>query len=265
MPKILNQTQWDLFGEEPEDELKDQPVYYSNQLARMQTKFTLEEEKVLHVIFSRVNAFDKNEAIIRINKTPLFKALGVKGNSKYLFYKNLFMRLIMKSYTEVIDDHNGDKTLGTDITQGVVIYSVNWNDSKEPVSVMINPMFMPYISQLADNYTKVSLSSVMSFKSKFSLSLYRYLCSWTDNTEELQENARYITTKDLKDLFGLSEDAYTVNGKFNRSVFEKKTIDLAIKEINTNTDIRVEYKKIKKSGNVQSYAFHFIRVKIHNL
>lgn len=259
MAEITNQEQWDLFGEDL-DEIQDKPVYYSNHLARLQTRFTLEEEKILHIIFSRINAFEKNEPIIRINKTPLFKALGVKGNSKYLFYKNLFMKLIMKSYVEIIETHE-DKALGTDITQGVVIMSVNWNDTREPVAVMINPMFMPYISQLADNYTKVSLASVMNFKSKFSLSLYRYLCSWADNSQDVSENARYMTTKALKDLFGLDQDAYTVNGKFNRSVFERKTIDVAVKEINAGTDVRVEYKKIKKSGTVEAYAFHFVRLK----
>lgn len=48
-------------------------------------------------------------------------------------------------------------------------------------------------------------------------------------------------------MFGLSKDDYCYkSGKFDRPNFEKYTIEVAIKEINQNTRMKVEYKKIKK-------------------
>ena len=108
----------------------------------------------------------------------------------------------------------------------------------------------------------VSLQSITNFKSKYSLVVYRWLCSWADNSTGFSENARYITTKELKELFGLTEQDYVYNGKFNRALFEQYAIESAVHEINEKTDLQVEYKKIKQGNRIKSYAFHFVRNRV---
>ena len=72
---------------------------------------------------------------------------------------------------------------------------------------------------------------------------------------------RFYTTKQLKEMFGLSKDDYCKkDGKFNRTEFEKKTIEVAIKEINQNTRMKVEYKKNKIKNRVANYQFNFIEI-----
>ncbi|WP_425382865.1 hypothetical protein [Spiroplasma endosymbiont of Melieria omissa] len=83
-------------------------------------------------------------------------------------------------------------------------------------------------------------------------------CSWTDENKKI--NQRYITTKELKELFNLSIDDYVYNGKFHRKLFEKYTIEKAINEI---TNINVIYKKNKKGNKVQNYEFTWIDL-LHN-
>lgn len=62
-------------------------------------------------------------------------------------------------------------------------------------------------------------------------------------------------------MFGLSKDDYCYkSGKFDRPNFEKYTIEVAIKEINQNTRMKVEYKKNKKNNRVANYQFNFIEV-----
>lgn len=250
MAKVTTQQQWELFGEN--DDKGITPVYYSNQIARMKTRFTLEEEKVLHVIFSKLNAFDKNDLIVKLDKRDLFSILGITGDSKYKRYKNIFKGIIQKSYMEILDTDGN-------ISQGIVITGVKWNTKEHPIHVYLNQLFMPYISELVSNFTVVSLQSVTEFRSKYSLIIYRWLCSWADNSTEFSENARYITTRELKELFGLSEQDYVYNGKFNRALFEQYAIDSAMQEINEKTELHVEYKKIKQGNRVRSYAFHFVR------
>lgn len=77
---------------------------------------------------------------------------------------------------------------------------------------------MPYLEQFIGYYTKIDLDSLVSFKSKHALTLYKLFCSWNDKKQT------QIGTKDLKDLLGISKEAYVQNGKFNRSEFENKTI-----------------------------------------
>lgn len=69
-------------------------------------------------------------------------------------------------------------------------------------------------------------------------------------------NNRYITTKDLKIMLGLTKDDYMQGEKFNRTSFEKNTINKAINEINKKSNFIVTYKKNKKNNIVENYAFH---------
>lgn len=91
---------------------------------------------------------------------------------------------------------------------------------------------MPYLEELVKNFTKINLDTVVTFNSKHSLTLYKWLCSWTD--ENKKTNQKYLTTKKL---LGLSIDDYVYNGKFNDSDFEKKTIKSANNEINKVSNI----------------------------
>jgi len=251
MSKIETQEAWDLFGDH--ESIGHNAVYYDNKIARMPTAFNLEEEKLLHMVFSKLNSFEKNNSTVTLSKKELFENLNISGNSKYQRYKKIFKGIINKSYVEISDENAA--------IFGSVIRLVKWNYSGDKIEVKLTEEFMPYISELVDNFTMVRLEIVMKFKSKYTLSIYRWLCSWADNRIDFSENGRYITTKELKELCGLKEEDYVYNGKFNRSLFEKYVIDVAISEINFKTDMRVEYKKNKESNKVKTYAFHFVRSK----
>lgn len=138
-----------------------------------------------------------------------------------------------------------------------MIIGSNWFYKQPFFEVDLNPKFMPYIEQLKEHYTKVDLNTVCSFKSKHALTLYKFISSWTN--ESKKENKRYLNTKELKELFGLSINDYVYNNKFVRSLFEKKTIDVAIKEINQYSDLKISYDKKKENGKVKSYQFIWIQ------
>lgn len=221
-------------------------VYYTNELARMCNKFTLEEEKILHLIFSQIKPYEKNDTFINLIKLDFFNKLELESKNKYNRYRKLIYGLINKTFIE-IKDLDGDDLIG------VVISSSKWNKDKPFFTIEISRMFMPYLEQLVKEYTKLELDSILKLKSKHSLTLYKFLCSWTD--ENIKENQRYIITKDLKELLGLSIDTYVQNGKFNRADFERYTIKRAIQEINEKTNIIVRCKKNKKGNKVQNYEF----------
>ena len=221
-------------------------VYYTNELARMCNKFTLEEEKVLHLIFSQIKPYEKNDTLINLVKLDFFDKLELESGNKYNRYLNLVHGLINKTFIE-IKDLDGDDLIG------VVISSSKWNKDKPFFTIEISRMFMPYLEQLVREYTKLQLDSILKLKSKHSLTLYKFLCSWTD--ENKKTNQRYITTKELKELLGLAVDSYVQNGKFNRGDFERYTIKRAIQETNEKTNIIVSFKKNKKGNKVQNYEF----------
>ena len=225
---------------------KQLTVYYANELARKYSKFSLEEQKVLHLIFSQIKPFEKNPTIFKLNKLDFFNKLELESKDRYPRYRKLVHGLINKSFFEVMDEQGGQRV-------GVVIFDSYWKPKESFFEVSLNPNFMPYLEQLVKDYTKIQLDSILRLKSKHALTLYKFLCSWND--ENQKGNKRYITTKDLKELFGLNPNDYVFKGKFNRAGFERETINIAIKEINEKTNINVSFKKNKKSNKVLNYEF----------
>lgn len=224
-------------------------VYYANELARKYCKFSLEEQKVLHLIFSQINPYGNNPTIFKLNKIDFFNKLELDSQDKYNRYRKLVRGLINKSFFEITDEQGGQRV-------GVVIFDSYWKPKEPYFEVSLNPNFMPYLEQLVKNYTKINLDNALKLKSKHSLSLYKWLCSWTN--ENQNTNQRYITTKELKELLGLPKETYIQNNKFNRADFERRTINPAIIEINKKTNITISLKKQKKHNRIQNYEFNWI-------
>ncbi|MBP1526250.1 MAG: replication initiation protein, partial [Spiroplasma ixodetis] len=99
----------------------------------------------------------------------------------------------------------------------------------------------------------INLDNLVRFKSNHSLNLYKLICSWNDKKVVLQ------TTKELKEMFGLTKEAYVQNDKFNRGAFERDTIKKAINEINKITNLLISFKKNKKGNKVLNYEFNWIQ------
>ncbi|WP_210381263.1 RepB family plasmid replication initiator protein, partial [Borreliella valaisiana] len=59
-------------GNDIKNQYDDLTVYYANELARKYCKFTLEEQKVLHLIFSQINPYGKNPTTFKLNKLDFF-------------------------------------------------------------------------------------------------------------------------------------------------------------------------------------------------
>lgn len=219
-------------------------IKYANELARKYSKLTLEEQKALHLIFSHIEPFKKKPTTFLINKVEFFEKLNLKGDSKYQRYNVIANNLILKTFIEIDNDKVSSK--------GVVIYNVEWKKKEPFFEVSLNPKFMPYLEQFIDYYTKIDLDSFVSFRSKHALTLYKFFCSWNSEKKTIQ------TTKQLKELLGLSQETYVQSGKFNRSAFERDTIIKAIKEINFVSNLEIDYKKNKKGNKVLNYEFSWI-------
>lgn len=226
----------------------NKPVILANALTRRNSKFTLEEEQLLMCVLSQLNPYGKNPETIYLNKIDLFKKLGLESTTRYRELKERFRNMTGKMWVDIRDEHKNERF-------GWIITGVKSDFKSEYFEVKLNDMFMPYIQELVNHYTKLSLESIVQFDSKYSLDLYKYLSSWKDKD---WDQYRYLSTKQLKDLFGLNKEAYVrANGKFDRYSFERKTVDVAIAEINKKTDMGVAYTKHKKGNRVQAYIFEY--------
>lgn len=232
----------DYFFFEQDDNLNNRIIKMDDQLINKSTKFSVEEQRLFYITLASIkpNQMDKE---IEIDKKTMFDVLGFKSNSNYARIQTMFKKLVLNSYVE-FEDYQTAK-------DGFLFTSVR--TTRHKVYITIADQYFPLLVQLKAKYTRLLLDDVISFKSKFSMLLYQQFAYC--NIKEIYG----ATTKQLKDLFGLSKDDYMdkKNDVFKRYLFEQRTIEIAVTEINEKSKCISELKcEKKKQGNrVKGYVF----------
>ena len=231
--------------------LKSQVIAMSNTLAKKSTRFSVTQQKLFYVsIASLRNGLNKNNEV-EINKQELFNFLGIENETgRYTRIKKEFKQLADNSYIE-FDTEDG-------FSCGSVIYNVRL--SRDTFYIRFNDYYLPLINELKDKFVRFLNDDLIGLKSKYSMMLYQNIMKDKWKMSNVDFMGIDYSTKQLKDMFGLPKEAYiATSGNFNRTLFEKKTINKAIEELNKKCKCinNLKYEKIKKNGRVQYYKFSF--------
>ena len=223
----------------------------SNILAEKSTRFSVVQQKLFYVCLASLKQGTNQKNEIQINKQELFNCLGIeKETGRYTRIKSEFEHLAHNSFVEF------ETTDG--FSQGFLIYNIRL--SKNTFFVQFNDYYLPLVQELANNYVRLLDDDVISFNSKYSMMLYQNLMKDKWKLTNVDHLGIDYSTRQLKMMFGLSKDDYMrKNDSFNRSEFEKKTINKAVNEINEKSKCikKLTYKKVKKGNRVQYYLFTF--------
>lgn len=229
--------------------LDNLPIKIHNEMARTLARFSEPEYAKLFLI-SLGKLLESNDNIAHINKVELFDKLNITDEQRYTrFFKMLKEMRKRTEYDIVIDEDNE--------ISGNIISRIERNKSN--YNVVFDDKMAPILKELKGHYTMYYINSILTFNSSFSISLYNYLMSWEDKKEVI--NKRYLSTKQLKELFGLSESDYMrKDGTFDRSNFEKKTIHKAVEEIVKSGAINIYWYKAKHrlTKQVVAYVFEYV-------
>lgn len=231
--------------------LKNQVIAMSNILAEKSTRFSVMQQKLFYVCLASLKQGINSRNEVEINKQELFNCLGIeKETGRYTRIKGEFEQLAHNSFVEF------DTTDG--FSQGFLIYNIRL--SKNTFFVKFNDYYLPLVQELANNYVRLLDDDVISFNSKFSMMLYQNLMRDKWKLTNVDHLGIDYSTKQLKMMFGLSKSDYMrKNDSFNRSEFEKKTINKAVDEINKKSKCikNLTYRKVKKGSRVQYYLFSY--------
>lgn len=227
-----------------DDDLHEQIIAMDNVLATKSTKFTIDEQRLFYITLASIKPNQKSNEI-EISKKAMFNMLGFTSHSNYSGIRQMFKKLAFASWIEFGDDEIFD--------DGFLFSAIRTTKTK--VYVKVTEKYIPLLIKLQPGFTRLLSDDAISFTSKFSMILYQQLM-------RLNNKGDYgvgFTTKELKTLFGLSKEDYMSGGRFDRYNFERKTINLAIKDINDKSKCiqNLRYEKRKKNGRVQGYVFFF--------
>lgn len=234
------------FMDKNKQDLKYALVRMSNVLVTKSTKMDAEYQKLFYIALASIIPTQSSNEII-INKSEIFDLLGLKSENKHTRLRQMFIKLMHKSLIQFGEDDE-------EYVDGFLINKVR--TTRKDVIVRFDEDYMPLLAQLSTNYTRLLNDDLIHFESKFSMMLYQFLMKNNNNVKT--KNPITLTTRQLKQLFGLSETDYCrKNGKFDRNNFEMYTLNIAIKEINEKAKCihNLQYVKHYKHRLVTHYEF----------
>ena len=119
-------------------------------------------------------------------------------------------------------------------------------ENEATVKFMFANAIIPMLVELERNFTSYEIEQVAHLRSRYAMRLYECLIRFKGS------KTLTISLDDLRFRFGLLDNEYKAMGDFKRFV-----LDLAVKQINSNTDITVKYDQHKQGRAITGFTFKF--------
>ena len=210
-------------------------IYQSNKLIEASYSFTVLEQKLIRLLASMIKKNDEDFKEYAFKATDLSKILNIHQKNIYKELDKITDRLMAKvikikndedekfkkrHLIKKADFENGILTMKIDEEMKELYLKLNW-------------------------YTKYELKNIMQFKSTYSFRMYELLKQY----ENIR--SRVINIEDLRLALDINKDQYPKYANL-----KQKVITIAINEINTNTDLYIEFKEIKTGRKITSIKFY---------
>ena len=233
---------------------------YPNNLARIENDFifnaqyqlTAKEQKIILLLIANINPVKQKNFQTQTISVKALKNVIMGGSTKGSFYqeiKKLAFRLVKKGImfdTEVLIE--GRKFPGY----------VNWFQAVSPIKNDNGEVFLeflfseklkPFLLELRQ-YVQIDIQQLTNLSSGFSIHLFQIFQAKRNQMLKYQQQTKLLyLLPELKKTLGIQ------NKYADWRNFKRKVIDLAVREINQHTNIKVDFKIIKKNGQVFSLEF----------
>lgn len=241
--------------------------------------------RVLAIAFSRINEAEEDlegSLIIKLRAAEIKKILGVAGNGIYSSLNEIAIKMVGGITVGVTDSKNNRFAYVPMITK--VAYD------EGILTIRFAPEMKEYLRPLSNKYTTLSLSTMLSFDSVYSMRLYEilksvcYVPDWK-NVKNYNKFKYEISLAQLKLMMGfvnselsrvkkiLTETSADGKPNYEKAVkvadekeynewdkFKTVVLNEAINEINEKSELNIEYEPIRagKGGKVKSIIFYIV-------
>ena len=207
-----------------------------NDLIESTYKLTLQQQRILLIIASRVQPQDDTFKLYRFNTKDIIDILGLKSVSNY--------------YNQIKDIVNGlqketltIKTKGRETNFSWVITS-DYVSQQGYFQIQLHPELRPYFIELKEKFTKYRLENVLRLNSSYSIRIYELLKQY----EGLGN--RTFEVDELKFLLSIEPTKYK-----QYSHLKDRVILPSHRELKEHTDISFEFNEIKTGRKITKIQF----------
>lgn len=211
-------------------------IVKSNYIVEASYKLSLGEQRVIYILTSMIDKDDEEFKPYKLTIKEFAEILGTKN-------KDLYSRV--SQYVELLRERDLTIVREKSVLKTKWLSSAEYFVDEGYVELEFSPKLKPYLLMLKERFTKLSLDQMVSFASQYSGRIYELLKQY----EKIRE--RIFVIEDLKVLLGIELGEYKLYADFKRKVLAK-----AKKEINSNSDLKIEFEEIKTGRKVTSIKFY---------
>ena len=214
----------------------------SNSLIEASYSFSLNEHRILLYGVSLINPIQKdfpNNFIIDIKRFA--EIFGINVDGLYTDIKKAIInKFFNRRFTVILE--NGEKELCHWLEK------LTYEDGNGLLKLSFSSSSIPLLQNLKMKYTSYFIDQIANFKSMYSIRIYEFAIMEI-NKNNNNKHDFIINLNDLKERLAIS-DKYPRYFNFKKDILHK-----AQAEINTYSDLTIEYEEIKKGRAVESIKF----------
>jgi len=229
-----------------ETKSSNEPLFIikSNSLVEARYRLNLKESQVILWLLTQIRPCDEDFKLHKLKIDEFSKMVGLKAKGQYSELQKItesLMRRVLK-----INQPETNETI-----QVAWLSAARYQHSKGCVLLEFSPQLKPSLLQLQSQFTKISISDTLKFKSVYSIRVYELLSQY----ESI--GIRKISVSDLRAHCGIKRNEYKDYG-----IFKLRVIERAKTEINSKTEYEIDYREIKESRKIEEIEWT-IKKKTH--
>ena len=234
-------------NEDPNRELTDNSVTKSNALCRAYYRFGLVEKRCMEALISKLHPLrSDNIQEIELRALEYAKAFGVDERIAYRDISNAVDAMLNRVI--IVNEVPGKVRKLTLTAQAV------YEEKAGKVTVMFNPLIVPHLMGLYNNFAKYPLKDAVDFSSSYTWRIYELLVSWAQDKKDtggLLAGWFTVEVEELRKMLGVPEG-------YNWSMFQSRVLDVAQTELKDKAHILVTIEQRKTSRKITHLNIKFI-------
>ena len=232
IPTVIRSTSTAINKLKGKKKEKDSPasvvVFQHNNLVEARYSLTLQEKKIILWLTSQIQQDDKDFKKHTLTVKDFMDLMGLTGHANYTELQKITLGLMKKVL--IIKEPEYKVT-----TQVSWLNSARYEEGEGFIRLSFAPEMHPFLLNLKKTFTAIKLSDLMQFKSIHAIRIYELLKQYQAIGE------RTLTIEEIKACCGVVGKLKTYPN------LEKKLLLIAQREINSKSDIFLEFER-KKSG-----------------
>lgn len=221
---------------------KEHYTVLANDIIKGKQDMTLQQARIIRLLVTQIVKQDKDLKNYTCRIQELARFLGIDSSNLYKDVQKFCDELLgLRVHVET-----GNPKEPWEIFQWLQLAKYDGNGN---ITLELSNKMKPYVIELDKWFTQYQLGNILAMKSFYSIRLYE-LIKCQDGITRVEKDYHEFTIDYLRQYFCCEK-------KYKKIIdFKKNVIEIAVKEINKNTDIFLDIEYIKTGRAITSVRFY---------